>query len=154
MGLLNVSFGIYAFLPLGWMFMAFIILLECWMNSELLLDELFNKKIWVSTTITNIISGLIGIGLSMILNGGWWLVVWMPWVSKNEIDLSNPKELMAISIYYGIAFILTVLIEFNLNFLFLKSVYTKKKILRTTILSNVMSYIFGSFIMYIYSFYL
>src|SRR5687768_13872634 len=96
MWFLNVSFGIYAFLPLGWIFMAFVILIECVGNTEFLIGETFNKKIWISTTIINVSSGLIGIISSMILNGGWWLVLWMPWVSDNEVDLSNREQLYAI----------------------------------------------------------
>ena len=36
---LNVSFGIYAFLPMGWLFMAFIILGEAFLMSRYLVRK-------------------------------------------------------------------------------------------------------------------
>ena len=41
---LNVSFGIYAFLPMGWLFMAFVILGEGFLMSWYLIRKKFDKK--------------------------------------------------------------------------------------------------------------
>ena len=133
--------------------MAFVILIECVVNTELLIGETYNKKIWISSAIVNLTSGLFGIIISMLLNGGWWLVVWMPWVSSNEVDLTNREELYAISIYYILAFILTVFIEIFMNLLFLKATYPRKRIIRATFITNTISYLVGSVILYTYSFY-
>ena len=89
MTLLDVSFGIFAFMPEGWLFMAFIILIECFTMTRILLPKAFDKRIFLVTTLTNVISGVVGIFISMVLNGGWWLVVWLPWVSRHEIHLSQ-----------------------------------------------------------------
>ena len=89
--LLNVSFGIFAFLPMGWLFMAFIIVGEAFLMSKYLIQRKFNKRIWGSAAISNIVSGVIGIIITMILNGGWWLVVWFPWVSSHEVNIHNPS---------------------------------------------------------------
>jgi len=132
--------------------MAFVILIECVSMTEILFRETFNKKIWISTAITNIISGIVGILLSVALNGGWWLVVWLPWVSRNEIDVSNNDELLAISIYYGLAFILTVVIEILCNWSFLKSSQSRNRIIKATLLTNIISYFIGSVFLYVYSF--
>lgn len=43
--LLNVSFGIFAFLPQGWVFMILIMLLESFIMSELLCKSKLNKRI-------------------------------------------------------------------------------------------------------------
>lgn len=67
---LNVSFGIFAFLPQGWIFMAFVILIECVILSKILDHSWFNKKIYSVITSTNIISGIIGVIISMILSAG------------------------------------------------------------------------------------
>ena len=75
---LNVSFGIYAFLPMGWLFMAFIILGEAFLMSRYLVRKKYDKKIYLSATVSNIVSGALGIITTMELNGGWWLVVWFP----------------------------------------------------------------------------
>lgn len=55
MTLLNVSFGIYAFLPQGWLFMVFVIILECLIITELLLSKRFNKRVYAMITLSNII---------------------------------------------------------------------------------------------------
>ena len=43
--LLNVSFGIFAFLPQGWVFMILIMLLESFIMSELLCKSKLNRRI-------------------------------------------------------------------------------------------------------------
>src|SRR6478609_5035363 len=109
MTLLDVSFGIFAFMPQGWLFMAFVIVLECLVMTRLLLPKWYNKRIYGVTTLTNVISGLTGILISMILNGGWYLVVWFPWVSSNEINPSDKEALKALIIFYALAFVLTLI---------------------------------------------
>ena len=58
---LNVSFGIYAFLPMGWLFMAFIILGEAFLMSRYMVKKKFDKKISLSATVYNIVSGASGL---------------------------------------------------------------------------------------------
>ena len=148
--LLNVSFGIYAFLPQGWIFMVSIILLECIGLSYLLTKKWKDGKIYKTIIISNLISGIVGIIGSMILNGGWWLVVWFPWVSNNEVRGTEGFKWLAI--LYAIAFVLTILIEGLVNYLMLKKTYSKPQILRMTLIVNIMSYALGSLAMYTYSF--
>jgi hypothetical protein len=149
---LNVSFGIFAFLPQGWIFMAFVILIECLILTKIFNQSWFNKKIYGITTFTNVISGIVGIVISMILNGGWYLVVWFPWVSRNEITLSNKESLSGLIIFYLIAFILTIIIETITNWLFLRKQYKTKQILITTLTANIISYAIGTILLYSYSF--
>lgn len=148
--LLNVSFGIYAFLPQGWIFMIVIILIECLVLSYILTEKWHDKNLYKTTIFSNLISGIIGIVGSMILNGGWWLVVWFPWVSYNEV--SGMEGFKQLTIFYTIAFILTILIEGLVNFLMLKKDYQKSKIIKTTLVVNILSYTIGSLAMYSYSF--
>lgn len=152
MDLINVSFGIYAFMPLGWLFMAFIILFECFIITRMLLPKWTDKRIFIFTSLTNLISGIIGIAISMILNGGWYLVVWFPWVSNNEIDLSQHDQLQPLIVYYLAAFFLTLLIEISTNSIFLGKYFSIKKIIATTLLANILSYAVGSLVLYSYSF--
>jgi len=93
--LLDVIFGIFAFLPQGWLFMAFVILIVCVIMTKILKKNWFDKRIYGIAALTNVISGIVGIVISMILNGGWYLVVWFPRVSSNEINLSNRESLKA-----------------------------------------------------------
>ncbi len=152
MNLLNVSFGIYAFLPQGWLFMAFVIILECLIISRLLTKKWFDKQIYGITTLTNIISGIIGIIISMILNGGWFLVVWFPWVSRHEIDLTNINSFQGLMILYVVAFILTLVFELISNGFFLRKKYLMKQLVKATIIANLESYGIGTIVLYSYSF--
>lgn len=155
MTLLNVSFGIFAFLPQGWLFMAFVILIECLLLSKFLNHKWFNKRIYSIVLFSNVISGVIGIIISMILNGGWWLVVWFPWVSNKEVfDFGNdPSEAIKwLIIYYLCAFILTIVLETITNWLFLRKQYKTRKLIKTTLLVNIISYAVGSIVLYSYSF--
>lgn len=150
--LLDVSFGIFAFLPQGWLFMAFVILIECLIMTKMLNQKWFDKRIYGITALSNVISGVTGIVISMILNGGWYLVVWFPWVSSNEINLSNSESLKALIIFYVCAFILSIIIESLINWLFLRKRFKTNRILITTLIANVVSYAIGTIVLYSYSF--
>ncbi len=141
---LNVSFGIYAFLPMGWLFMAFIILGEAFLMSRHLVGKGFDKRIYLSATVANVVSGAIGIAASMALNGGWWLVVWFPWVSSHEVNIYYPQAALALVVYYVVALILSVLIELLVNHLMLRKRYPFRKIMRATLVANAASYALGA----------
>lgn len=150
--LFDVSFGIFAFLPQGWLFMAFVILMECIIMSRMLHGRWLNKKTYAVTSLSNIISGATGIITTLILNGGWFLVVWFPWVSSNEIDLSKHEYLKGLIIFYIVAFILSVIIECIINGLILHKNFETKQIIKATLIANTVSYIIGSLVLYSYSF--
>ncbi|WP_121666166.1 hypothetical protein [Mesonia aquimarina] len=147
---LNVSFGIYAFLPQGWIFMIAIILIECVVLSYMLTKKYGDKKAYKTACLSNLISGIIGFIGSMALNGGWWLVVWFPWVSANEVN--GEEGFNSLAFFYAIAFVLTLLIEGLVNYLMLKNNYKTSKIIKTTLIVNIISYSIGSLAMYSYSF--
>ena len=130
--------------------MVSIILIECIGLSYVLTKKWKNGKIYKTIIISNLISGIVGIVGSMILNGGWWLVVWFPWVSDNEV--SGQEGFRWLAILYAIAFVLTILIEGLVNYLMLKKDYSKPQILKMTLAVNTLSYTVGSFAMYTYSF--
>lgn len=153
MTLLNVSFGIYAFLPQGWLFMAFVILSECLVATNLFTGKWTrDRKIFLSITGSNLISGLLGIIVTMALNGGWYLVVWFPWVISHEIDLSLDNERSGLVVFYLVCLVLTLIIETVTNILFLRRQYSIKEIIRTTVLANLVTYFVGSLVLYSYSF--
>ena len=141
---LNVSFGIYAFLPMGWLFMAFIILGEAFLMSRYLIGKRFDKRIYLSATVANVVSGAVGIAASMALNGGWWLVVWFPWVSSHEVDIRSPQAVWALVVYYLVALVLSVLIELLVNHLMLRKRFPFRKTLRATLAANAASYALGA----------
>lgn len=150
MTILNVSFGIYAFLPKGWVFMISIIIIECISLSYLLTNKWFDMIAYKTVFFSNLISGIVGIIGSILLNGGWWLVVWFPWVSDHEVK--GIEAVRWLILFYAIAFVLTLLIEGLFNYLFLKKKYSNSLILKSTLIINMISYLLGSFAMYSYSF--
>lgn len=150
MTLLNVSFGIYAFLPQGWIFMIAIILIECVGLSYMLTSKWKNRKIYSTVVVSNLVSGILGIITTLSLNGGWWLVVWFPWVSDSEVG--GDDSLRGLIFLYLIAFLLTVIIEGFINLLMLRKEYAKAQILKKTFTVNVISYAIGSIAMYTYTF--
>jgi hypothetical protein len=152
MRLLDVSFGIFAFLPLGWIFMAFVIILECYLISKLLTNKWNNLRIYLVVSCSNISSGLVGIVTSMILNGGWYLVVWFPWVSSNEINIHKMDSLKALIFFYLLSFIVSIILETIINLIFLRHYYSKKNIIKSTLIANIATYLIGSLILYSYSF--
>ncbi|MEL6400874.1 MAG: hypothetical protein AAFO87_02975 [Cyanobacteria bacterium J06607_6] len=148
--LANVSFGILAFTPAGWAFMVAIIVLEILIISRRLSRVWWHRKSAMVVVTANVISGVIGIALSLLLNGGWWLVVWMPWVSSQEVQL--PRHLLAISVFYVVAFVLSIAIEGAVGQLMLKSQFAKPQIWRAFLTANMASYLVGSIALYSYSF--
>ena len=146
--LLKVSFGILILMPQGWIIMILIMLLESFISSELLCKRILNGRITAIVFLANTISGLFGLIITLILNGGWWLVVWFPWVSSHEVDFSIPNVFTSFIIYYIVAFVLSVVIELLINYSMLGKIYPAKKIFRTTLLANLASYFLGSIIIY------
>ena len=144
MSILDVSFGIFAFLPPGWIFMISVVLLEALIISIILTKKKTNKRIYLTSLLSNGVSGLIGIVSSLLINGGWILVVWLPWVSSHEININNKEELTCLICYYIVALILSIGIETFINLLLLKKKYDRKRIVMASIYANAASYALGT----------
>lgn len=142
--LLNVSFGIYALLPQGWLFMMFVILCEAVLMSRFLAHSNKNTRIYLSALFSNAVSGLFGIISSLKLNGGWWLVVWFPWVSGHEVNVRDKSELVDFLTYYLLALFLSVLIELAVNCAMLCRRYALSEIFKATLKVNIVTYSIGA----------
>ncbi|WP_069998185.1 hypothetical protein [Cellulosilyticum sp. I15G10I2] len=147
--LYNVSFGILLFMPPGWVVIFFVLVLESFLMSQFLTKERFNKSIMITTVISNIVSGIIGVFLSVTHNGGWWLVWWFPWVSSNEIRF---EDINSFVIYFIIAIFLSIVIELGSNMIILHRKYSAKQIAIGTFLANITSNGIVITIMYLISF--
>ena len=89
----NVSFGILALSPIGWGLMLTVVVLEAAMLRIFLPPaELPRNRLLVSLGLT----------------GGWWLVIWVPWVTANE---AGAQDWPALLLYMGGAFLASVFIE-------------------------------------------
>jgi hypothetical protein len=105
--LCNVSFGILAFHPLGWGLMLLVVCLEGFLLSRTL-PASPGRSYFYTSLAANGVSGVFGFVASMILNGGWWLVVWVPWVTAYEASREQWKYL---AIYMAAAYASSVLLE-------------------------------------------
>ncbi len=147
----NVSFGIYAFMPQGWLFMITIILLESLIVAKYLNGKYYELRTYKNIGISNGVSGLTGIIISVMLNGGWILVVWFPWVSKNEVRTDDVNNIYGLAIFYSLALILSVLIELAINRRLFKE-HDRKNVYKATLIANLTSYLLGTLALYGYSF--
>jgi len=127
-------------MPQGWIFMILIILLETVVMSKVMTGKRFNQRICATAFVSNIVSGIAGIITSMNINGGWWLVVWFPWVTSHEVNVKNGYQLLGIITYFLVALIASVLIEWGVNHLMLRKHYKPKSILKGTLMANAVSY--------------
>ena len=148
----SASFGKYATMPIGWIFMVCIIIFEAVLMSKILNPRKLDFGIMMSSAISNVASGAIGAVVSKAINAGWMLVVWFPWVSEVEVDTTNGDSLFEFALYLAVAFIGTVFIEIIINSIFLRRHYYFKTVMRATIITNVISYVIGCLILYTYSF--
>jgi hypothetical protein len=78
-----------ALTPIGWLFRAIIIAMESSIISRVLFGQWWRKKAATAALVANAASGAVGFAISIWLTGGWWLVVWLPWVSRHEVDPSH-----------------------------------------------------------------
>lgn len=147
----NASFGLYAFLPMGWCFMILIMLLESVCMSKFLENRYYDLPIYKKIFLSNTISGTIGIVISMMLNGGWWLVCWFPWVGSHEVS-HTLESYQALFIFYLSAFVLTLITEGFINHHYFSEKYGKRRILILTLDVNAISYLVGSAALYSFSF--
>lgn len=106
--LANVSFGLLAATPIGWLLMALVIGLESILLSWLIDRRAFSLRMARVVLLANAVSGVAGVLFSLALNRGWWLVVWVPWVRPSDIA---ERQLPKLGAYLLGAFALSVLLE-------------------------------------------
>jgi len=148
----EVSFGIFVFFPQGWLFMTLVILIECIIMTKILKKNWFDIRIYGFTALTNVISGIGGLLISMVLTNFQYIVVWFPWVGSTDFNPSNTESLNGLIILYAVAFILSVLLELFTNWKFLWYKFETKQILTATLITNIASYTIGTILLYSYSF--
>jgi hypothetical protein len=151
---LDIIFGIFDLIAMGWVYMILIILIECFIATKLLnKKEWYNTKVWLTITTSNIITGFIGIKTTLFFfNKGSFHKVWFPWISDCYMCWDNQRHIGEMIYYLFLAFILSLIIEFIINFIILSRFYNIKSIFRTTLIANIASYVFGAIIIYLYFF--
>lgn len=149
MTLLNATFGFLIAEPLGWLIMLSVTAIECLVMSKIL-DKSWNSfDIYFKTIFANFTSGIVGFILSIGISKGWWLVVWFPWVSSNEVD---ENLLHYFIIYYLAALLLTIIVETLVFLIAYRKRYSIISIIFASTVVNLFSYFTFSGIIYLYSF--
>ncbi len=124
--------------------MLLVIAIEAFIVSKRLAKKVFNLPCYGTVFFSNIVSGAVGIIASLMVNGGWWLVVWFSWVSSHEVNGSSPQALLSLVAYYLVALIISLLIEGALNTLLLKRHYGTKETIKATLAANAITYALGA----------
>ncbi|EPF27433.1 hypothetical protein HMPREF1221_00241 [Treponema socranskii subsp. paredis ATCC 35535] len=146
---LNVSMAILILMPQGWAIIAAILLLEAGLFYLFLKHEYKFKKIFWRLTVSNLVSGISGFILSLVLNGGWLGVFWFPWIGSHEIQFMSPFFIL----YFFIIFAITLLIEIPINIiLFRKLGIHPKQTFFISLSVNAITNIGCAFIIYLFSF--
>ena len=149
--LFTASFGKYASQPLGWIVIGLVIIAEAIIMSQFLTHKKTNERVILPTCISNIVSGVATAFLSKVVNNGWMLVIWFPWVSSADIDLNNSQSFLTFTTTLVGAFLVTVAIEVLINWRLMKH-RGFKPVMSATIFTNVVTYIVACFFLYAYSF--
>lgn len=106
--LANVSFGILVLHPIGWGLMLAVIGVEALLLRRFSGATATTQRYFLVSAVANAVSGAVGFAASIWLNGGWWLVVWVPWVTANEAGMHQWPKL---AVYMAVAYALSVVIE-------------------------------------------
>ncbi len=130
----RISFREYFWTPLPFLFLLIIAFFEGCIASRLLKREKFNKYIITAFLISNITGYFIEYFLSIFVNGGNIMLVWIPWVK-----IIGPQDLFNYLISFPLIFIMTLLIEGSMNWLLLSSSYPLPTIFKVTLRANFVS---------------
>lgn len=130
----RISFREYFWTPLPFLFLLITALLEGCIASRLLKRENFNKYLITALLISNITGYFIEYFLSVFINGGNIMLVWIPWVK-----IIGSKDLFNYLISFPLIFIVTLLVEGAMNWLLLSSSYPLSTIFKVTLRTNFVS---------------
>lgn len=150
---LNVSFGLFALLsPLSWAYDMVVLVLESYLASRMLLKVGYDLQVYATICLSNVVSGLVGLGLSLMLTGGWIIAIWLPYVGPKEISGPPLGPWGNFAMWYLLAFFLSVGIEFLINRLCLRRRFDRRSVWRMTLRVNIVSYLLGTLFVYSISF--
>jgi hypothetical protein len=135
--LCNVSFGILAFSPTGWGLMLLVILLEGFLLAWLL-PTAKRRTYFITSFVANAASGAVGFVVSIALTGGWWLVIWVPWVTAYD---ASREQWPNLGLYMLVAYVGSIVIESLVAKVFLRKVKLSR-VFATQALINLVSSLF------------
>lgn len=140
------SFGQVIFYPYGIIFILLVIIAECMVVSKLISFVYINKNVWIVVFVANWISATLEYLASYCVDAVCWPVLWLPLVSN--YDIAAPCDINTFIIYYFSTFLITIIIEIGVLLLMFRNKYRSKEVVKATMLSNLLTFIFGSLVMY------
>lgn len=132
----RVTFSHYFWTSIPFIVLLIIALMEGCIASWLLKNKTFNRQIIIVIIISNAIGYFSEYFLSVLINGGHILLVWIPWVK-----IIGTIDLIDYILSFPFIYLVTVLVEGSVNWLLLKHNFANKKILKTTIQINLVSFL-------------
>lgn len=143
---LDIIVGYYLPSIMGWVFLFLVLIAESILLSKYLIKFTFNKKIYFSAIVSNLITTIIGYVILDHENNGGHLLNWIP-IDHYHENIRLDRTLFI----FIISFIGTVIIETLINLIVLKQINNKKKIIYGTLLVNALTYLLGGFVILLYT---
>lgn len=134
MDVTRVIFGQYFWSIIPFLVVVAISLLEACIFSMGLAMRLLNKQFFGILLASNIAGYFLEYFLSLWLNGGHILLVWIPWVR-----IIGSEDLVNYLVSFPLIFATTLLIEASINWFFLKNSFNGRSIIRLTFWGNLVS---------------
>lgn len=132
-----INFNDYACTPYPYIILILIIVFESFLAYNFL-SEKSSHKVFGLITLTYLIANFVSffseLYLSIFLNGGHRILVWIPWVK-----IIGQFQLSLYLISFPIIFSFTILSEFIVAFIFLHKKFKWNEVLKTTFKVNLLS---------------
>jgi NhaP-type Na+/H+ or K+/H+ antiporter len=130
----RVTFKNYFWTPFPFIFLLMTAIFEGCIASRLLKKVTFNYLIVGVIMISNIVGYFVEYFISVALNGGHIMLIWIPWVK-----IIGKQDLFNYVISFPLILMATLLFEGSINWLLLKRRFTWKQIIKMTALINIVS---------------
>ena len=146
---LDIIVGHYFPSLFGWFFLIFVLSAESLLLTKYLKKIWYNRKIYFSVILSNVITTIIGFILLDEEKIGGHLLNWTP-VNYHWGKIVYIDRTIFLFIY---SFIGTLIVETLINTIVLGKIENKKRIFYGTFFVNVFTYVIGAFIILLYTVY-
>jgi len=131
-----INFNQYFWTPYPFIILSLIVLIKGFVASRIIQKSIFVKQIVLTILISSVTSYVLEYLFSLVLNDGFNLLVWIPWVKVIERIV-----FFDYLISFPLIFIGTFLIESLVNWILLRKKYNWKVIIKTTFLLDMITII-------------
>lgn len=128
----SISFGEYFWTPIPFILLFGLIIIESYFASRYLKQINFDKTITTSIIFSSIITFFLEYYLSILMNGGQTIMVYIPWIKI--LGTTEQFQFISAVIY---TFFTTLLIQTLCNYIFLRPYFKLKKILTICLTINI-----------------